>query len=160
LHVSFSLFECPFEDRLFPRTLDVIKLLTTWGPTVILSDGDVVFQPHNVKRSGLFDAVEGRVLIYIYKEQELADVGKRFPASHYVMVDDKLRLLYAMKKGWGPKLTTVFVRQGHYANDTAETATYPPADMSIERIGELLHFDLPALLSAVTVGKSPASRAT
>jgi FMN phosphatase YigB (HAD superfamily) len=159
LHVSFFLLDYPFEDRLFPRTLDVIKLLTTWGPTVILSDGDVVFQPHKVKRSGLFDAVEGRVLIYIHKEQELADVEKRFPAKHYVMVDDKLRLLDAMKKGWGSKLTTVFVRQGHYANDAAETTKYPPADVSIERIGELLHFDLPALLAASAAGRTEQPRA-
>ncbi len=154
LHISFFLLDYPFEDRLFSRALDVIKLLGAWGPTVILSDGDVVFQPHKVKRSGLFDAVEGRVLIYIHKEQELADVEKRFPAKHYVMVDDKLRLLAEMKKGWGPKLTTVFVRQGHYANDPAETAKYAPADVSIEHIGDLLHFDLPALLAAGAVGQT------
>ena len=112
------------------------------GPAVILSDGDVVFQPHKVERSGLFKSVNGNVLIYVHKEQELDDVAQRFPADHYVMVDDKLRILAAIKKIWGLRVTTVFVRQGHYALDPKILASYPAADMSIERIGDLLNCDL------------------
>jgi hypothetical protein len=136
----------PFADRLFPGALDVIKRLGAWGPTVILSDGDVVFQPRKVEVSGLFEAVAGRVLIYIHKEQELDDVEARFPAQHYVLVDDKLRILTAVKKAWGSRLTTVFPRQGHYANDPKILAACPPADLAIDAIGDLLRYDLPALL--------------
>jgi hypothetical protein len=113
---------------------------------VILSDGDVVFQPRKVQRSGLWEAVEGRVLIYIHKEQMLDDVRQRYPALHYVMVDDKLRILAAMKKIWNDQLTTVFPRQGHYALDPKIVAAYPPADIVIERIGDLVNYDLPALM--------------
>ena len=112
----------------------------------------MVFQPRKVERSGLFEAVEGNILIYIHKELELADVERRYPADHYVMVDDKLRILSALKKSWGPRVTTVFPRQGHYALDTAETAKYPPADVSVERIGDLLGYDLPALCGAASGG--------
>jgi hypothetical protein len=114
---------------------------------VILSDGDVVFQPRKVERSGLFDAVEGRVLIYIHKEQELDDVARRHPAEHYVLVDDKMRILTAAKRAWGARVTTVFARQGHYALG-ADVTTHPHADVTLGRIGELLHYDLPALLQA------------
>src|SRR6202008_1431724 len=114
--------------------------------TVILSDGDVVFQPRKVERSGIFEAVEGHVLIYIHKEKALDDVERRYPAEHYVLVDDKLRILAAVKKFLGSRVTTVFVRQGHYASDAKILATYPPADVSIERIGDLLQYHLPELL--------------
>ena len=147
LAVSSFLVNYPFANRLFPESLDVIDHLQTWGPTVILSDGDVVFQPRKVERSGLFDAVEARVLIYIHKEKELDDVEHRYPGQHYVLVDDKLRILTATKAYWGERLTTVFVRQGHYANEPAAAAC-PPADVTIGRIGELLDYDLPALLHA------------
>src|SRR5437899_2258395 len=140
LAVSSFLVNYPFANRLYPESLDVIDHLAAWGPTVILSDGDVVFQPRKVERSGLFDAVEGRVLIYIHKEQELDDVERRFPAEHYVLVDDKIRLLTAVKKVWGERLTTVFPRQGHYAH-AADVDMYPPADITTERIGELLRYD-------------------
>ncbi len=143
LAVSSFLVNYPFANRLYPESLDVIEHLAAWGPTVILSDGDVVFQPRKVECSGLFDAVEGRVLIYIHKERELDDVERRFPAEHYVLVDDKIRLLTACKKVWGERLTTVFPRQGHYAH-AADVATYPPADITIARIGELLRYDRPA----------------
>lgn len=146
VQVSFFLLEYPFADRLYPRSLDVIEHLNTWGPTVILSDGDVVFQPRKVERSGLYQAVEGRALIYIHKEQELDDVEHRYPAEHYVLVDDKLRILTAVKKVWGARVTTVFPRQGHYAHDPKALATYPPADIAIDRISDLLRYDLPALL--------------
>ncbi len=148
LEISAYLTDYPFANRLYPGSLDVIEHLSVFGPTVILSDGDVVFQPRKVQRSGLFEAVEGRVLIYIHKEQELDDVEARFPAGHYVMVDDKLRILAAMKKCWGARLTTVFPRQGHYALDPKVLAEYPPADLTIERIGALVECDLPTLLAA------------
>jgi FMN phosphatase YigB (HAD superfamily) len=145
--VSSFLVNYPFANRLYPESLDVLEHLAAWGPTVILSDGDVVFQPRKVERSGLFDAVQSRVLIYIHKERELDDVERRFPADHYVLVDDKLRILTAVKTVWGRRVTTVFPRQGHYAR-AAEVATCPPADVTIERIGELLRYDLAALLAA------------
>lgn len=148
LAVSTYLINYPFANRLFPNSLDVIEHCRRWGPVVILSDGDVVFQPRKVERSGLFEAVEGNILIYIHKELELADVERRYPARHYVMVDDKLRILTAMKEIWGPRLTTVFPRQGHYALDPAESVKYPPADVTVERIGDLLSYDLPALREA------------
>jgi FMN phosphatase YigB (HAD superfamily) len=148
LQVSFYLLDYPFANRLYPGSLDVIERLGGWGPAVILSDGDVIFQPRKVRRSGLYEAVEGRVLIYIHKEEQLEDVENRYPARHYVLVDDKLRILTAVKEVWGPRLTTVFPRQGHYAHDPATLAAYPPADITIEHIGELLQYDLPALLAA------------
>jgi len=147
LEVSSYLLDYPFANRLYPGSLDAIEHLSGFGPTVILSDGDVVFQPRKVSRSGLFEAVEGRVLIYIHKEQELEDVGERFPAQHYVLVDDKIRILTAIKKAWGERVTTVFPRQGHYAR-AADVANYPPADITIARIGELTGYDLTALLRA------------
>lgn len=152
LEVSFFLLEYSFADRLYPDSLEVLKHLGTWGPTVILSDGDVIFQPRKVERSGLCAAVEGRVLIYIHKEQQLDDVEKRYPARHYVLVDDKLRILTAVKRVWGARVTTIFPRQGHYAHDPEALATYPPADIAIERISDLLQCDLPALLPVCQSG--------
>jgi FMN phosphatase YigB (HAD superfamily) len=148
LTVSTYLVNYPFANRLFPNSLDVIEHCKQWGPVVILSDGDVVFQPRKVECSGLFEAVERNVLIYVHKELELADVERRYPAERYVMVDDKLRILAAMSSAWGPRLTTVFPRQGHYALDPAETAKYTPPDLTVERIGDLLDYDLPALCKA------------
>jgi FMN phosphatase YigB (HAD superfamily) len=146
LAISLYLVEYPFASRLYPGALDVVDRLVSWGPTVILSDGDVVFQPRKVERSGLWEAVGGRVLIYIHKERMLDDVEQRYPARRYVMVDDKLRILTAMKQVWGERLTTVFVRQGHYALDPAVAATYPPADISVERISDLLTINFATLL--------------
>ncbi len=114
---------------------------------MILSDGDVVFQPRKIERSGLGAAVEGRVLIYVHKERELDDVAAKYPARHYVLVDDKLRILDAVKRIWGGRVTTVFPRQGHYALDPAALAKYPPADVAIEAIGELAGFDLSRLVA-------------
>lgn len=148
LTVSHFLVNYPFANRLFPNSLDVIEHLRAWGPTVILSDGDVVFQPRKVERSGLFEAVERNVLIYIHKEVELDDVERRYPAERYVLVDDKLRILAAVKKTWGRRVTTVFPRQGHYATDPKALEGYPPADVTIERIGELLDHDLAGLIAA------------
>jgi FMN phosphatase YigB (HAD superfamily) len=144
LEMSSFLIDYPFANRLFPGSLDAIDYMATLGTPVILSDGDVIFQPRKVERSGLLDAVEGRVLIYIHKEFELDDVEKRYPADHYVLVDDKLRILTAVKKIWGARVTTVFPRQGHYAFDPKVIATYPPADITVERIGELVGYGFPA----------------
>jgi len=152
LLMSSFLVDYPFADRLYPGALDAAAHLRTWGPTVILSDGDVVFQPRKVQRSGLWQAVEGRVLIYIHKEQMLDDLQRRYPARHYVMVDDKLRILAAMKKILGKRLTTVFPRQGQYALDPRNVAAQPPADITVERIGDLINFDLPVLLRAALAG--------
>lgn len=148
LTVSSFLINYPFANRLFPNSLDVIDQLKQWGPTVILTDGDVVFQPRKIERAGLLDAVERNVLIYVHKEKELEDVERRYPADHYVLVDDKLRILDAVKKEWGQRVTTVFPRQGHYALDSQGNASYPPADISIDRIGFLLDYDLATLLAA------------
>ena len=145
LALSSFLLEYPFADRLFPGSLDVIERLSAWGPTVILTDGDVVFQPRKIERSGLLEAVEGRVLIYIHKEREIEDIERQYPAGHYVLVDDKIRILTAFKKVWKERLTTVFPRQGHYAR-AADVAGYPPPDLAIERIGDLAGYDLPALI--------------
>src|SRR5213083_2005513 len=138
----------PFANRLYPNSLDVLERFRAWGPTVILSDGDAVFQPRKVERSGLKEAVDGNVLIYIHKERELDDVEQRYPADHYVLVDDKLRILTTVKQIWGRRVTTVFPRQGHYALDPKILSSYPPADVSIERIGELLNYGPEALVPA------------
>ena len=150
LTVSRFLIDYPFANRLFPNSLDVVERARQWGKAVIFSDGDAVFQPRKIDRSGLFEAVGGEVLIYVHKEGELEDVEARHPADHYVLVDDKIRILSAVKGAWGPRVTTVFPRQGHYAHDPAALARYPPADVSIEHIGDLLGHDLPALLAAAS----------
>jgi len=138
LTVSSFLVNYPFANRLFPESLDVIDRLKEWGPVVICSDGDVVFQPRKIERSGLFEAVEGRVLIYVHKESELADIEERYPADRYVFIDDKLRLLSEFKAVWGARVTTVFPQQGHYAHDPKILTDYPAADITIDRIGRLL----------------------
>jgi hypothetical protein len=148
LEISLYLVDCPFAERLYPRAIEVVEHLRAWGPTVILSDRDVVFRPRKIERSGLWEAVEGRVLIYIHKEQMLDDVAARFPARHYVMVDDKVRILAAMKRVWGDQLTIVFPRQGHYALDPEILAANPSVDVTLERIGDLLSLDLSTLLKA------------
>jgi FMN phosphatase YigB (HAD superfamily) len=145
LSMSSFLIDYPFAERLFPAALALLARLRAVGPAVILSDGDVVFQPRKVERSGLWDAVDGQVLIYVHKEQALDDVERRYPADHYVLVDDKLRILAAVKHVWGDRVTTVFPRQGSYAHDRKALATFPPADLTIESIGDLLHYDLPRL---------------
>jgi len=152
LEVSYFMVNYPFANRLFPESLDAVEHARCLGMPVILSDGDVVFQPRKIDRSGLFDAFEGHVLIYVHKEMELADAEEKYPAKHYVMVDDKVRLLAAIKKHWGPRVTTIFPRQGHYALDTTEVARYPKPDITIERVGELQKYSLEQILSAATSG--------
>jgi len=147
LLMSAFLIDYPFARRLHARSLEVIERLGAFGPTVILSDGDVVFQPRKVQRSGLWDAVAGRVHIYVHKELMLDAVQRIHPARHYVMVDDKLRVLAAMKDILRERLTTVFPRQGHYALDAANIAKYPAADVTVERIGDLADFDISKLLT-------------
>jgi len=148
LSMSSFLVDYPFANRLYPESLDVLERFRSWGQTVILSDGDVVFQPRKVERSGISEAVEGEVLIYIHKEEALDDVERRYPAHHYVMVDDKLRILAAVKKAWGSRVTTVFPRQGQFGRDQKIIAAYPPADLTIERIGDLLKYELSDFLQA------------
>jgi len=148
LSMSSFLVDYPFANRLYPGSLDVLERFRSWGPTVILSDGDVVFQPRKVERSGIFEAVGGHVLIYIHKEEALDDVERRYPAEHYVLVDDKVRILDAVKKIWGDRVTTIFPRQGQYAHDAKSIAGYRPADLTAERIGDLLDYDLAELLAA------------
>ena len=154
LTMSSFLVDYPFANRLYPGSLDVLERFRSWGPTVILSDGDVVFQPRKVERSGIFEAVDGQVLIYIHKEEALDDVERRYPADRYVLVDDKLRILDAVKRIWGDRVTTIFPRQGQYAHDSKAIAGYRPADVTVERIGDLLDYDLAALLSGERHSKS------
>ena len=137
LCMSSWLVDYPFAERLFPGALDAVRHAQQWGPAVILSDGDAVFQPRKVERSGLWQAVDGRVLIYIHKERELAYVERLYPARHYVLIDDKLRILDAVKAIWGERVTTVFPKQGHYAYDPRILAECPPADIELAKIGDL-----------------------
>jgi len=148
LRMSSWLVDYPFATRLYPGALDAVKHVRQWGTAVILSDGDAVFQPRKVERSGLWRAFDNRVLIYVHKEQELDDVERFFPAEHYVLIDDKLRILAAVKKIWGERVTTIFPKQGHYAHDPKILAEFPPADadMELARIGDLMTCDLSKLL--------------
>ena len=146
LRMSSWLVDYPFADRLYPGALDAVKHVQQWGPAVILSDGDAVFQPRKVERSGLWRAVDDRVLIYVHKESELEYVARLYPADHYVLIDDKLRILAAVKKIWGERVTTVFPKQGHYAFDPKTLAEYPPADVQLAKISDLLKCDLAVCL--------------
>jgi hypothetical protein len=146
LRMSSWLVDYPFVERLYPGALDAIQHVQQWGTPVILSDGDAVFQPRKVERSGLWQAFDNRVLIYIHKEEELDDVQRLYPAVHYVLIDDKLRILTAVKKIWGERVTTVFPKQGHYALDPKALAEYSPADIELGKIGDLLKCDLAAFL--------------
>ncbi len=148
LSMSSYLVDYPFANRLYPGSLDVLERFRTWGRTVILSDGDVIFQPRKVERSGIWETVKGHVLIYIHKEAALDDVEQRYPAEHYVMVDDKPRILGAIKQAWGSRVTTVLPRQGKYAHDSQELAKYPPPDVTVERIEDLLNYELATLVKA------------
>jgi FMN phosphatase YigB (HAD superfamily) len=160
LAVSHFMVNYPFANRLFPESLDAVEHAQRLGQAVILSDGDVVFQPRKVERSGLYEYFEGHVLIYIHKELELNDVEARYPATHYVMVDDKVRILTAIKKHWGGRVTTVFPRQGHYALDATEVARYPKPDITVERIGELQQYSLEQILAAATAPASKRAEST
>jgi FMN phosphatase YigB (HAD superfamily) len=146
LRMSSWLVDYPFADCLYPDALEAVKHVAQWGTTVILSDGDAVFQPRKVERSGLWHVFQDRVLIYIHKEQELEYVERLYPANHYVLIDDKLRILTAVKKVWGERVTTVFPKQGHYAFDPSILAEYPPPDIELAKIGDLLTYDLSAFL--------------
>jgi len=147
LKVSLYLIRYPFANRLFPNALDAVEHVKQWGTAAILSDGDAVFQPRKIESSGLWDAVDGNVRIYVHKETELADVEKKLPAERYVVLDDKLRLLAEIKAQWKERVTTIFVKQGHYARDPKNLATYPAADLSIEHIGDLLQLGPAQFLS-------------
>ena len=158
LKVSQFLLNYPFSKCLFPDALAVVTHLKQRGPVVLVSDGDAVFQPHKIARAGLFDAVDGQVLIYVHKEEELDDIEVRYPAEQYVLIDDKLRILSAVKQLWGPRVTTIFSQQGHYAQSLHVRETYPAADFSLERIGDLLHYELDGLVSAQPVVSSGLGR--
>jgi FMN phosphatase YigB (HAD superfamily) len=142
LAVSTYLVNYPFANRLFPNSLDVVDRLMKYGTCVILTDGDVVFQPRKIECSGLFEAFDGNILIYIHKEKELADVERRYPAERYILIDDKVRILDAVKGVWGDRVKTVFPKQGHYAADVNEISKYRSPDISVERIGEVLDLDI------------------
>ena len=146
LRMSNWLVDYPFGERLFPGALDAVKHAQQWAPVVILSDGDAVFQPRKVDRAGIWRAVDGHVLIYVHKEEELEDVERLYPARHYVMIDDKLRILDAMKRSWGERLTTIFPRQGRYAVDPEILARYPHGDIQLAHIGDLVRHDLADLV--------------
>ena len=148
LEVSYFMINYPFANRLYPESLDAVEYAKKLGGAAILSDGDVVFQPRKVDRSGLYDTFDGHVLIYVHKEKELEDVEARYPAQHYVMVDDKVRLLTAIKQHWDKRVTTVFPRQGHYALDEKLVAQYPKPDITLERIGELKNYSLEQIMAA------------
>jgi len=156
LRMANWLIDYPFTDRLYPGAVDAVRHAARLGTPAILSDGDAVFQPRKVFRSGLSALFERRVLIYIHKEDELAYVEKLFPARHYVMIDDKLRLLDRIKQWWGERVTTVFPRQGHYAKDIRTLTEYPAADLSIDRIAELTDYDAATLKDAASAGLSSA----
>ncbi|MFC5527706.1 HAD family hydrolase [Rhodanobacter ginsengisoli] len=156
LQMSRYLLEYPFAERLYPHALATIAHLRTLGPTAILSDGDVVFQPRKIQRAGLWDALRGEVLVYLHKQRMLVAMQQRYPAAHYVMVDDKPQILGEMKKRLGHKLTTVFVRQGHYATVAAERAIEPAPDITIACIGELRERKLADFLPSAPVIHLPA----
>ena len=140
LTMSSYLVDYPFANRLYPGALDVVRHVQQWAPTVILSDGDAVFQPRKVDRSGLWRVFDGHVLIYVHKEEELDYVERLYPARRYVMIDDKLRILDAMKKIWGERLTTIFPQQGHYATDPKALAEYTHGDIQLAHIGDLVNY--------------------
>jgi len=148
LEVSYFMVNYPFANRLYPESLDAVEHAQQLGQAAILSDGDVVFQPRKVDRSGLYDTFHGDVLIYVHKELELDDVEQKYPAAHYVMVDDKVRILAELKRHWGSRVTTVFPRQGHYALDAELVAKYAMPDVTLERIGELQKYSLEQILAA------------
>jgi FMN phosphatase YigB (HAD superfamily) len=158
LEVSYYLIRYPFANRLLPGSIDAVQHAQAWGPAVILTDGDVVFQPHKLYRSGLLEAFDGKALLYVHKETQLDDVEQRYPAEHYVVIDDKLRILSAIKKHWGARVTTVFVRQGHYATDPKAVAEYGPADVNLERIGEFVGRGFGELLGAAAHTHQGATR--
>ena len=146
LRMSNWMIDYPFADRVYPGAMDAVRHVRQWGLPVVLSDGDAVFQPRKVERSGIWKEFEGRVLIYIHKEEELDDVERLYPARHYVLIDDKLRILSVAKKVWGNRVTTVFPKQGHYALDPAVLAQHPPADVELAAIGDLVKYDLKQLV--------------
>lgn len=150
LSLSAYLLDYPFAGRLYPGALDVLETLRKWGPAVILTDGDAIFQPRKIERAGLAAAVDDRILIYVHKEDALDDIKRRYPARHYVLIDDKLRILNAFKKAWGRDVTTIWPRQGQFANDPVAQAAHQPPDLTISRIGELLEIDLEAHLQRTT----------
>ena len=136
--LSAAVLFYPFEECLYPRTLEVIEHLREIGTVAIVSDGDPVFQPAKIARAGLAAAVDDRVLIYVHKEQQLDDVRRRIPAGRYVIVDDKPNILVAVKRELGDRAVAIHVRQGRYARETGEWH----ADIEIDSIADLMEFQL------------------
>lgn len=154
LMMSSFLLDYPFQDCLYPKSMEVLNRLATYGTTVVFSDGDVVFQPRKIERSGISQAVDGRVLIYIHKEAELIDVERLYPADHYVLIDDKRRILGTVKQSWGARVTTIQPLQGHYANDPDRQARHGPGDITVAHIADLLNYDFSAV-RGVAVADQP-----
>jgi len=146
LRIANWLVDYPFDERVYPNAIAAVQAAQKVGVAAILSDGDAVFQPRKVQKSGLWPVFGDNVLIYVHKELELADVETHFPARNYVLIDDKLRILDAVKRIWGERVTTVFPRQGHYATDPKILVEFPPADITIDHIGDMLELDLAALV--------------
>jgi FMN phosphatase YigB (HAD superfamily) len=136
VHAIFDTY--PFFQRLYPHVIETLHYLRTLGLTIIVSDGDQYFQEEKIVNSHLAEAVEGRVLIYIHKQQHLEEILQRYPADHFVMVDDKAGILADCKALLGNRLTTVFVKQGKYAQEPLPTHFVP--DITIEHIGDLPTF--------------------
>ena len=156
LSLSNFLINYPFANRLYPGSLDVIDKFKALGTVVILTDGDAVFQPRKIERSGLAEAVDNNILIYLHKENELADVERRFPAERYFLFDDKLRILAAIKEQWQTRVTTVFVKQGHYALDLGHVSKYPCADIEVSCISDLLNEKFDSIWNADALVRASA----
>lgn len=157
LDTASFLLNYPFAQQLYPGALAAIRQLRTWGPTVIVSDGDIVYQPRKIQQSGLWEAVEGRVLIYVHKEQMLEAIAEQFPARHYVLIDDKPRILSSVKRQWGDRVTTILPRQGHYALDPGAAAAFPSPDLTVDGIGDLAGLNMEALPGAPWLGPQERS---
>ena len=138
LHVHSLFDNYPFFNALYPHVLETLQYLCTLGLTVIVSDGDPFFQPEKIFRSDLAEIVEGRVLIYIHKQEHLDEIMKKYPADHYVMIDDKPQILADGKSMLGNLLTTVFVKQGKYAAGE-KPANFTP-DISVLHIADLRNY--------------------
>lgn len=137
--ITNFLLTYPFSERLFPRALDVIDHVACWALPVIVSDGDVVLQPIKLHRAGLARKVQDRVLVYIHKEKELDDIMQRYPATHYVFVEDNLSILSSVKREWGQRVTTIHIRPHGHPPDEGRTALQP--DITLNDIGDMLRIN-------------------
>jgi FMN phosphatase YigB (HAD superfamily) len=151
LGLSAFVLDYPFAERLYPRALEVLAHLRACAPTVIFTEGDLVFQPRKLRSAGIWDAAGGQAIVCLHKTFALTLLHRRYPAAHYFMIDDKPALLAAMKRLLGTALTTVLVHQGQYARESSAgfqerrvpplPSTRPRPDLEIERIADLLGRD-------------------